>query len=121
MTYITHMKRKLDITLAKFLGASLHPYPGLNRDILQWSSLEFSLLHDKISGGNELKFSTELDWLIPVAKKFLSIGIDKFKTEKSKAEYNTLCVILRNQPFFEPIENIYEDVVSSVLWYNENK
>ena len=112
-------KRKLDLLLAKFLGATLHSHDSLNPLIMQWNSNEFPLLHDKISSGNELKFSNDINWLIPIAKKFLSIGLDKFKTQQMKDEYNTICVILRNQPFFAPIENLYEEVAGAVLWYND--
>jgi len=67
-------------------------------------------------------FSKSFDWLKPAIDKFLSIPIETFNyNAKAMSEFRSVRTSLANMPISKSIADFYNELISAIIWYNENK
>ena len=97
--------------IAEFMGFK----PARCRNGFAWDNNKIikpiSLHGSLINSGNNGKFHTSWDWLMPVIEHILTICAEDDELEK-------YAVITDSVPF---IDQTYFEVVQFIEWYNENK
>ena len=66
---------KKDLVIAKYMEAKHVPNKTMNTLMRRWESEKMPLLNGKFVSGNELKFGSDYNWILPVVQK-LKLNID---------------------------------------------
>lgn len=71
---------------------------------------------------SKFKYHSSLDWLKRAIDKFLSIDTSEFNyNATAMTEFRMVRTSLANMPISKSIDDFFNELVTAISWYNQNK